>query len=191
MLTRSRSPSSGSRAIGRATRRWTLAVTVAASSESYYETRAAVRVRLCSPKLHFSITASPVWRTGRNFSEPTSSRLPYSCHEPADSGGMGRNEGGSGGIEVHQRLQSHAREVRVSQRVSRIRSASLRFPPPPQIFSNNIGLLRMACAAHPRPKWVGSLARRWGRAPAPWSTPGPRLLKLWSGRAIRGGSGGR
>src|ERR1700682_4413414 len=40
MLTRSRSPSSGSRAIGRATGRWTLAVTVAASSESCYETRA-------------------------------------------------------------------------------------------------------------------------------------------------------
>ena len=25
--------------------------------------------------------------------------------------------------------------------------------------------------------------------PAPWSAPGPRLFKLWSGRAIRGGSG--
>src|SRR5216684_5477139 len=25
--------------------------------------------------------------------------------------------------------------------------------------------------------------------PAPWSTPGPRLFKLWSERAIRGGSG--
>src|SRR6266478_1121284 len=31
---------------------------------------------------------------------------------------------------------------------------------------------------------------RCGEAgPAPWSTPGPRLFKLWSGRAIRGGSG--
>src|SRR5438309_8059491 len=32
----------------------------------------------------------------------------------------------------------------------------------------------------------------WGcgeAGPAPWSTPGPRLFKLWSGRAIRGGSG--
>jgi hypothetical protein len=42
--------------------------------------------------------------------------------------------------------------------------------------------LRKVRAAHPRPKWAGFLARRCGRAPAPWSTPGPRLFKLWSGR---------
>ena len=45
------------------------------------------------------------------------------------------------------------------------------------MFSNDIGLLRMVRAAHPRPKWVGSLARRCGRAPAPWSAPGPESAK--------------
>jgi len=42
---------------------------------------------------------------------------------------------------------------RPDHRISRVR-----FPPPPPIFSNDIGLLRMVRAAHPRPKWVGSLA---------------------------------
>jgi len=65
--------------------------------------------------------------------------LPCSCREPGDFAGMGRNEKGSGGIEVHEPLQPDARQGRVSQRVSRIRSASLRFPPPPLILLNDIG----------------------------------------------------
>jgi hypothetical protein len=47
----------------------------------------------------------------------------------------------------------------------------------------------MVCAAHPRPK-MGTLSGDVVRpAPRPWSTLGPRLFKLWSGRAICGGSG--
>ena len=50
---------------------------------------------------------------------------------------------------------------------------------------SNIGSVCMVRAARPRPKRAASLARWCGRAPR----LGPRLFKLWSGRAIRGGSG--
>jgi len=64
--------------------------------------------------------------------------LPCSCHEAVDRGGTGRNDRGDGGTELPLSLQPDAREVLVSQEVSRIRSASLRFPPPPPIFSSSL-----------------------------------------------------
>jgi len=51
--------------------------------------------------------------------------VPCSFHEPADSAGTGRNEKGRGGIEAHEPLQPDASQIRVSQRVARIRCASL------------------------------------------------------------------
>ena len=64
--------------------------------------------------------------------------LPHGCHEPAGWGGTERHEAGDGGIKLPWSVQPDAREIRVSQRVSRIRSASLRFPPPPPICSSYV-----------------------------------------------------
>src|SRR5438445_8036919 len=85
----------------------------------------------------------------RQFATRCGSTLPRGCHEPADWGGTGRNDGEDGGIELPLSLQPDAKQVRISQRVSRIRSASLRFPPPPLIFYCNVGTLvsGTACVA--------------------------------------------
>jgi len=79
MLTRSRSPSSGSRAIGRATRRWTLAVTVAASSESCYETRAVCASGDARP----SCTSLPPHRRSGGQVGTSQSRQAPVCHTVA------------------------------------------------------------------------------------------------------------
>ena len=67
--------------------------------------------------------------------------------------------------------------------------ACLRFPPPPLIFLNDIHIVAHGPCSVPASELGYALWRCGEAGPAPWSTPGPRLFKLWSGRAIRGGSG--
>src|SRR2546423_6385786 len=101
--------------------------------------------------------------------------LPSGCHEPVDSDGMERHEGGDDGTEPRLSRWLDAREDRVSQRVLRIRSVSFRFPPPPPISLSAISgrcawSVQRARVQNAQPLWRGGAAAPRALVRA-WSTP--------------------
>ena len=101
--------------------------------------------------------------------------LPSGCHEPVDSDGMERHEGGDDGTEPRLSRWLDAREDRVSQRVLRIPSVSFRFPPPPPISLSAISgrcawSVQRARVQNAQPLWRGGAAAPRALVRA-WSTP--------------------